>query len=294
MNGKIMRRLATAAVLGLVLFSGLNNGKTDGPGADPAVEFLSTDLDIQNTVKNGAPSAIWEVLEHGERTECLDCLSVVAPLLYDNDPHNREIAAWWIRRRPFGYYEIASGVRDTLVNDSDATRRAKAANALGEFLDGGATKLLVTAATTDADPGVRAASINAIARINDSAGATAISAALKDGDAGVRKAAVNASMHVMGFSDAATVATLLSDPQASIRTAAADALALFKAKGSTAALLVVASKDTSEDARAAAVNAIGEIGDATMKAAVAGIAANDASPIVRSAANIAGQKLALL
>src|ERR1700691_1645936 len=59
------------------------------------VEFLSTSDAIKNAAAAGAPSLVWEVLEHGERVECLDCIGSVAPLLYDANSRTREIAAWW-------------------------------------------------------------------------------------------------------------------------------------------------------------------------------------------------------
>ena len=40
---------------------------------------------------------MWETLEHGEKVECLDCIPLVAPLLYDSNAKTREIAAWSAR-----------------------------------------------------------------------------------------------------------------------------------------------------------------------------------------------------
>ena len=62
-------------------------------GQHPAnsVEFLSTPDSIKSAAVSGAPTLIWETLEHGEKVECLDCISVVAPLLYDSrSAKNRE------------------------------------------------------------------------------------------------------------------------------------------------------------------------------------------------------------
>src|SRR5438552_2781231 len=68
------------------------------------IEFLSTPDRIKSVASSGAPTAIWETLEHGERVECLECVSAVEPLLYDANAKNREIAAWWLRRRMFGVF----------------------------------------------------------------------------------------------------------------------------------------------------------------------------------------------
>src|SRR5580700_5444200 len=71
--------------------------------ADQA-EFLSTAAAIKSAAASGAPSLVWEVLEHGEKVECLDCIGAVSPLLYDSNAKTREISAWWLRRRIFGVF----------------------------------------------------------------------------------------------------------------------------------------------------------------------------------------------
>jgi hypothetical protein len=75
-------------------------------GSQPAdqVEFLSTPDAIKSAAASGAPTLVWETLEHGEKIECLDCIPLVAPLLYDANAKTREIAAWWLRRRIFGVF----------------------------------------------------------------------------------------------------------------------------------------------------------------------------------------------
>src|SRR5579862_2213311 len=101
--------------------------------ADQA-EFLSPSDQIKNIAISGAPTAIWEVLEHAESVECLDCIPVVAPLLYDSNAKNREIAAWWLRRRIFGVFgpgEVYQQTVQTLQNNQSPTVRAYAASALG-------------------------------------------------------------------------------------------------------------------------------------------------------------------
>src|SRR5262249_1279759 len=88
---------------------------------------------------NVAPTQICRVLEHGEKVECLDCISDVAKLLYDSNAKTREISAWWLRRRVFGVFgagQVYSQVLDTLKSGASDTARAYAAEALGEFLLG--------------------------------------------------------------------------------------------------------------------------------------------------------------
>ena len=290
MATKLIRTgIGALAIFGLVAMSA-HNAKTDDAPIPVDKEFLSGPEDIKSVAQYGAPIAIWEVLEHGERVECLDCIPYVEPLLYNKDARIREIAAWWLRRRAFGYAEVALRVRDTVANDADPARRAAAANALGEFLDPGATPLLVKAAG-DSSPAVRLAVMGAIRRLNDVEGVPAISALLKDGDVGVRIAAVEAAIHVGGFNDTAGVAALLSDPDAIVRTKASNALGQFKARGSVAGLSAIAKNDADEEVRIAAVNALGELGDSAGKSAVEA-ATKDSSSRVRDAAKVAQIKLA--
>jgi hypothetical protein len=142
-------------------------GAGQGPIQANSNEFVSSSDAIISLASSGAPTAIWQTLEHGETVQCLDCIGAVAPLLYDADPRNREISAWWLRRRILGVFgpgEVYSQTVDTLTSDSSATRRAYAASALGEFLLGSGIPHLATALTSDADPGVRAAAASALGR----------------------------------------------------------------------------------------------------------------------------------
>src|SRR6185503_19691328 len=75
------------------------------------VEQLTTPARIQSVAAEasdpshiGAPSRIWQALEHGEKIDCLNCIPAVENLLYSDNAKNREIAAWWLRRRIFGVF----------------------------------------------------------------------------------------------------------------------------------------------------------------------------------------------
>src|SRR6185312_12014078 len=99
-------------------------------------ESISSSDTIKSAALSGAPTLVWEALEHGEKVECLDCIPLVGKLLYDSNAKTREIAAWWLRRRMFGVFgpgEVYEQTVNTLAQDQDPKRRAYAAYALGEF-----------------------------------------------------------------------------------------------------------------------------------------------------------------
>jgi HEAT repeat protein len=288
----VRRTLGFGVLMVVGLLASAQPAKTDEVPVAVDKEFLSSADQIKEAAQRGAPTAVWEVLEHAEVVECLDCISYVEPLLFDKDARVREIAAWWMRRRTFGYAEVAVRVRDTLTKDADPARRSYAASALGEFMDPGGTALLVTA-VSDSSPLVRAAAVAALQRLNDPAGGPVISKALADGDVTVRRVALEASIRTAGFADTPAVANLLSDVDGVVRAKAADALGVFRAKASTPGLLALAKTDKNEDVRIAAVNAIGEIGDGASRAALDDIALKDMSSRVRDAARIGVMKLAL-
>ena len=252
-------------------------------------EFIVSPERIQSAVLSGAPSAIWEALEHGEKVECLACIPTVAPLLYDQNSENREIAAWWLRRRIFGVFgpgEVYSQTLATLASDPNPQRRAYAAYAVGEFLATPGIQACAAAIGKDADPTVRAAAASALGRLNDDGGG-ALSRALGDGDARVKLAALKSAGRINTFTDAGSVAKLVGDGDTNVRRRAVEILDTLHAKDSVAAVVQLAQNDQSRDVRAAACHALGTFGDASAKGALTTIAANDADGLVRDAARIA-------
>ncbi len=284
--------IASLAILGVLAVNTPKEARTEEPLADNSLEVIATPEAIKEVALRGAPIAIWATLEHGEMLECGECISYVEPLLYNKDARVREIAAWWLRRRIFGYAEVALKVRKVIESDADPVRRAAAANAIGEFMDPGGTKFLLKAAS-DTSPLVRANVLTAIRRLNDPDGAPAVTAGLGDGDVSVRRVAVEVATKLAGFKDVVSVAKLLSDPDTVVRGKAADALGVFKAKGSVAGLMALAVNDADEDVRVDAVNALGEIGDPAARPTIEK-ALNDASSRVRDAARVASIKISAI
>jgi HEAT repeat protein len=257
------------------------------------VEFLSTPDRIKSVAANGAPMAVWEALEHGEKVECLDCIAAVAPLLYDSNARTREIAAWWLRRRILGVFgpgEVYQQTLNTLASDSNAQRRAYAAYAIGEFLEGVGIAPVAQALRSDSDPTVRAAAASALGRLNDE-GAGALGASLADGDPRVKSAALGAAGRINSFTGIASVAGVLGDGDPNVRRQAAQLLDQMHAKDSSSALIALAKSDPDENVRIAACHALGTFGDPSASASLNFIASNDTSSLVRDMATIALKQL---
>jgi hypothetical protein len=242
------------------------------------------------------PTRIWKVLEHGEKVECLNCISLVSGLLYDNHPKTREISAWWLRRRIFGVFgpgEVYSQVVATL-GDANASeqKRTYAANAIGEFLTRSGAKHLAAAIRNDSSARVREASVQALERMNNQGPNQEISYAMADADEKVRLAAVHAATRVHTFTDVATLAERIGDVSVPVRREAVAALGTMRVGDAVDGLIALTSPDIEPNAgvRLAAVWSLGQIGDANAAEAVRG-ALSDPDRFVRDAAKAASRRL---
>ncbi|MFO0665016.1 MAG: HEAT repeat domain-containing protein [Polyangiaceae bacterium] len=257
-------------------------------------ENLSTGEQILKVAGSGAPSAIWETLERGERVECLDCIPAVEPLLYDANPQTREISAWWLRRRVFGVFgpgEAYERTVKTLQNQAEpANRRAHAASALGEFLVAPGIDACAEAIKTDPAPEVRAAAASALGRLN-SDGAGALTVALSDSDSEVKLAALKSAGRINTLVDVSAIAKLSGDKDANVRKRAIEVLDTYKAKDTAAAVAVLAKNDPDSEVRLAACHALGSFGSAAQRGVLEDLAKNDPNSLVRDQARIALRRL---
>ena len=267
--------------------------------SDASLEATSTPAAILSLVQapsSAAPTAIWTMLEHGERVECLDCIPYVAKMLYDGNPKTREISAWWLRRRIFGVFgagQVYSQVISTVTDQNQSeSARAFAANALGEFLEGAGIAPVSQALITDSSPVVRLAAANALIRLNNQGPNGELAVALGDSDEKVRLAALDGATHINVFTGVDKIAALISDSSAVVRRRTAETLGSMKISDAVVGLIAVTSPTNEADAgvRAAAVWALGQIADPQARDAVLA-AANDVDPGVRSAAAIAVGRL---
>jgi hypothetical protein len=308
-EGKMFRVVAAGALTALAATFAAGNAQSDSPRpVTPAgsgfqavygvlspdqAEFLSTPTSIKSAVATGAPPLVWEVLEHGEKIECLDCVAVVAPLLYDLNAKTREIAAWWLRRRVVGVFgpgEVYEQTLQTLASDPSPTRRADAAYALGELFASPGIAACVTALASDSDPGVRAAAASALGRLN-SDGQGALATAFGDSDPGVKLAALQSATKINAFSGEAQVVALTTDPTPAVRRRAIETLDTLGAVDAVTAVVAAAQNDTDATVREEACHALGTFGDSSVLSVLETLSSSDPDTFVRDEAQIAMQRL---
>jgi len=269
-----------------------------GAVAADQVEFLSTPASIKSAAASGAPTLVWEALEHGEKVECLDCIGAVAPLLYDANAKTREIAAWWLRRRILGVFgpnevyelTIRTLQGDAALGGADPVRRSYAAYALGEFLAAPGIDACASAIGTDPDARVRAAAASALGRLN-SDGNGALAVALGDADASVKLAAASSAARINSFSGLPQLAMLTVDGTVQVRRRAIEVLDALNAKDAVMAVVMAAQSDKDPSVRAAACHALGTFRDASALTVLQGLAQSDADTFVRDQAKIALRRL---
>lgn len=311
MTSKI-RRLVTASIALSLAALGSISSAAEAPDAthtgrakvygnlkNASLEAVSTRAGMLSLIKapdSAAPTAIWTMLEHGERVECLDCVPYVSKLLYNSNPKTREISAWWLRRRIFGVFGKGEVYEQTIATVSDPKAselsRAYAANALGEFLEGAGIAPVSRALLEDKSSKVRLAAANALIRLNNQGPNSELSSALSDENEEVRLAALNAVTHINVFSNVDRVVNLISDPSPLVRRRAAQTLGALRNRDAVVGLIAITVPDNEPDAgvRAAAVWALGQIADSQALDAVLA-AENDSDSAVRDAANIASLRL---
>lgn len=247
-----------------------------------------TRAEMMDVIRNGPPTRIMETLEYGERVECHACVPVLEGYLLSHaDAQVREFAAWWLRRRTFGIGAIIARMRTVLAGDADPVRRARAAMALGEFLDARQLEPLSAAAAGDADGAVRAAAVTALGRLNHPAGNEVIAAAMSDEAADVRRAAIGNVLRVNFFRDHAAVVGLLADPDDNVRKRAALVTGELGVSDAVPALVGMLRTDADRDARQAAAWALGRIGGSEARAALTEAAAGEEDSLVRDAIDVA-------
>ncbi len=244
--------------------------------------------DLENAIRVGSPTLLVSMLEYGERVECHTCVPLLEErLLTSNNGEVREIAAWWLARRPFGFAAVYHDIRTVLESDSDPVRRTRAAEALGNFADPHGVEHLSRAFTTDTVSEVRVAAIHGIAEINAPAGLPFLSMALGDTDPAVQAAALQMITHVNFFSDYDALIPLLAHTDGTMRRRAATVVGSLRVDAAVTALAAMLRGDVDQTARREAAWALGRIGGAEARTALNEVLATNPPADVRNAINVA-------
>lgn len=226
---------------------------------------------LMRAIDSSSPSQLATLLEYGERVECHECVPLLQRRMLDprEDPTVRELAAWWLRRRPFGMGAIMRSTRMVLESDPDPARRAAAADAIGEFMDPHGIEHLGRALSSDTDVRVRVAAVRGLARINAASGLPWLSMALRDASPEVVDAALSSVLRVNFFRDHEALLQLLGHEQGAIRRRAALVIGSMRVAEAVPALSAMVTGDVDVMARQAAAWALGRIGTPEARAALA-------------------------
>lgn len=243
-----------------------------------------------NAIKSASPTALYAMLEYGERVECFECIPLLeAKLLSSENAQTREIAAWWLRRRSFGFGPIMVRMRKVAAEHAEPQMRQRALAALGEFLDPHALPTLVSAASEDAEPSVRVAAVRALGRLNAAGGNAALARALGDGSAEVRKAALDQVLKVAFFRDFEALIARLDDSDAGVRRASAQLVGQLRVADAAEPLAGLLMTDASAQVRQAAAIALGQIGGDLSAAALSDARTSEEDDGVLDALTVARQ-----
>jgi hypothetical protein len=216
---------------------------------------------MMNSVRSASPTGLTATLEYGQHVECLECVPLLeSKLLASDNAKVREMSAWWLRQRAFGYGRVAVAMRQAVSQETDPARRSRAAEALGEFLDVGGLPALERAAMEDKSASVRVAAVSALGRLNAVEGHAVIAAALDDTEPAVRSAALDQVLRVNNFSDTDALLARLGDGTAEVRASAARLVGQKRVAGAGDALSNMLKADKDPAARQAAAWALGRVG----------------------------------
>jgi hypothetical protein len=294
MNGRRFLTLATAVALTLSVAPLASAQEAFVPHdrergeLSPGTQAPSTEQLVRAAEGGGTTSSLIAMLEYGERVECHACVApLTRNLLESGDSEVRRISAWWLRRRMFAIGAIMAQMKNVLETDSDPIRRARAAMAIGEFLDPNGLEPLTDAYAVDGSPEVRAAVVTALGRLNHPGGIPTIAAALDDGDLDVRRAALDHVLNVNFIREYDALIGALGDSDTMVRMRAARLTGVFGVDSAVPALVGMLSGDAEVGVRQAAAWALGKIGTAEAFAALRDAAAIEEVSLVRDAIDVA-------
>lgn len=247
---------------------------------------------INSAIRANSVDAIQAELERAEHLVCAGCTDMVLPLIDHSDAKVRQVAAWWLVRRATSRRVYVDML--TRLSQPDSLRARNAADILGEFKYDASIPALSAALSNPIYTGeARAAMARALGSIGRKAAAAPLTAALSDSNPLVKAASLDALRSVEGFHDGMVAVPLLKDADSQVRAEAAVTVGMMRTSKGAEALVQALTTDPSALVRKKAAWSLGEIG---ASASVAGpalqqAAANDESPFVRSLARASISRL---
>ena len=236
--------------------------------ASPGTEAPSQ-VELMRVIESGSTNSIIAALEYGERVECHACVAPLQRNLLENgDAEVRRISAWWLRHRVFAISAVMNSMRNVLERDADPTRRARAAMAIGEFLDPNGLRVLRDAAMTDTESVVRESAVRALGRLNHPDGNEVLGAALGDEDVTVRRAALDVVLTVNFFRETDAILGVLGDEDDTVRMRAARLAGEMRIDAAVPVLVALVQNDTNTLVRQAAAWGLGRINGEDARAAL--------------------------
>ncbi len=241
---------------------------------------------IRDAIQTTSADAIIAEVERAESLVCGDCTTMIVGLTDHDNYRVREVAAWWIAKRPSLAKQLATQFKTDLVNGSALHVRNAA-----DFLGASSTfdslpQMRQAIKRTDLTVEAKLAIVNAVDKLGNLGGNEVLTVAMADADASVRWNAAKAWRDIRGQKDAAPVAGLLRDPDARVRAEAATVIGGLRHAAAVGQLEALVTTDANAMVRKNAAWALGKIGASSSKPALA-IASNDASNFVRLAAKAA-------
>jgi hypothetical protein len=247
---------------------------------------------IQSAIAADSVDTIQAELERAEHLVCAACSDMVVPLIDHPNYRVRQAAAWWLARRGVSHQVYVAMLNRLAQPDSVLARNA--ADIIGEFRAASAIPALSAALTNPIFTGeARAAMAHALGQIGRNDVAAPLTLALGDADPVVKAASLQALRGIDGFHDGMVAVPLVSDADANVRGEAATTIGMMHTQGAASALVAALTSDPDALVRKRAAWSLGAIGAPVSVAgpALQTAATSDANPFVRSLAQVAISKL---
>ena len=244
---------------------------------------------VKAAIRTNNADVIASELERAEKLVCGQCVGEVLVLLDNADYRIREVAAWWIVRRPVISEAVTAQSYARLAGDPVSARNA--ADALGTFRHPQALPALDAALDRGFPDETTEAIVRAVGTIGHPQGEALVLKAMALPGPATRVAATKAYWELRGTRSGDALTGLLTDASADVRRAATAAIGSYQVPGARGTLESLVASDPDVQVRRNAAFALGRIGNAGSYATLKAAADGDASSIVRGYAKAALRNL---